>query len=79
MATDHQNAIRTAQGCLEDARVAIHADILGGPRQITGCEAQLNHLLADRQKVFDALRALKSHVLIPTPRTPVEFAEVESR
>jgi len=55
---------------LHAARAALDAEIHGYPTPISGCDAQFNHLLAERQRVLAALRALDTQVRIPTPRAP---------
>ncbi|MFK7870620.1 MAG: hypothetical protein AB8B58_15440 [Roseobacter sp.] len=79
MVVEYQSAIRAAQRHLEGARTVITADISENPTPIASCDAQFNHLLAERQKVLEALRTLQTDVFVPTPRTPTEFAGVESR
>ena len=59
-------AIRT----LHDAKAAVEADIRTYPRPISGCDAQFNHLLAQRQMVHVALRALETVPPVPTSRHP---------
>lgn len=49
------------------------------PTPIAGCDVQFNHLLAERQKVQDALRSLDASIFVPTPRSPTPTAGVESR
>lgn len=79
MADTHQDHTRIAYDHLTRARRAINAEISQYPTPISGCDAQFNHLLAERQKVQEALSALTRHVFVPTPRSPSEFAGVESR
>lgn len=74
-----EDAIACAQDNLRRARTALNTEISGYPTPISGCDAQFNHLLAERQKVLEALRTLESPVFVPTPRTPTEFSGVESR
>lgn len=40
------------------------------PGPISGCDAQYNHLLAERRRGRTALAALKAEIHIPTPRAP---------
>ncbi len=40
------------------------------PTPVAGCDAQYNHLLAERRRVRFALGALEADVRIPTPREP---------
>ncbi|MFK7745864.1 MAG: hypothetical protein AB8B47_12465 [Roseobacter sp.] len=79
MRESYQTAIRSALDALEDARRALNAEISDYPTPIAGCDAQFNHLLAERQKVLNALQIMGETVFVPTPRTPTEHAGVESR
>jgi len=79
MTAGYQCSIHAVQDQLEDVRRALNAEIAEYPTPISGCDAQFNHLLAERQKVLNALRALSETVFVPTPRTPTENAGVESR
>jgi hypothetical protein len=63
-------SVEAARRHLLAARAAIDAEIRTYPTPISGCDAQYNHLLADRRRVQAALRALDSEVHIPTPRAP---------
>jgi len=71
--------ILLAKGELRQARRLLQTEIGSYPTPISGCDAQFNHLIAERQKVLDALRCLDSIVFVPTPRTPQRDAGVESR
>lgn len=62
--------VEAARAQLHAARAALDAEIHGYPTPISGCDAQFNHLLAERQRVLAALRALDTQVRIPTPRAP---------
>ncbi|MEO0981548.1 MAG: hypothetical protein AAFX03_02720 [Pseudomonadota bacterium] len=55
---------------LEQAMAALSAEIRAYPTPISGRDAQFNHLLAERTRVSEALRALKRDVLAPTSREP---------
>ena len=79
MSLNYEDAIIVAKSELMLARSAINAEISEYPKPISGCDAQFNHLIAERQKVLEALRVLDDAVFVPTPRTPTEFAGVESR
>jgi len=79
MTQDHQGFVQQAQRRLNDARRLLNAEISSYPTPISGCDAQFNHLLAERQKITRALDALSAEVFIPTPRTPTALAGVESR
>lgn len=75
----YEDAIHNAQDSLRRARAALTAEIADYPTPIAGCDAQFNQMLADRQKVLDALRVLESAVFVPTPRAPTEVAGIECR
>jgi len=49
------------------------------PTPIAGCDAQFNHLLAERTKVDAALRKLQQDVFIPTPRQLNPIDKIETR
>lgn len=71
--------VQAAHASLLSARAALSAEIATYPTPIAGCDAQFNHLIAERQKVLDALRVLEADVFVPNPRTPTPDAGVESR
>ena len=62
--------IQTARQHLAMARDALDAEIREYPTPVSGCDAQYNHLLAERRRAHEALRALDSEIHIPTPRAP---------
>lgn len=64
---------------LDKARNALAAEISAYPTPISGCDAQFNHLLAERRRLADARAALASDVFIPTPRSPIAGIGLESR
>ncbi len=68
-----------AKAELQQARALISAEIRDYPTPISGCDAQFNYLIGERQKISDALNALDTMVFVPTPRTPSLGAGVESR
>jgi hypothetical protein len=57
----------------------LQTEISDYPAPISGCDAQFNYLLAERQKIHAALQSLEQAVFVPTPRTPTPGAGVESR
>lgn len=59
-----------ARTALIDARTELDAEIRTYPTPISGCDAQYNHLLAERRRVHAALEALDADIHIPTPRAP---------
>ncbi|MFY0692540.1 MAG: hypothetical protein JXR14_11540 [Paracoccaceae bacterium] len=71
--------LEAARAELDRARACLSAEIRDYPAPIAGCDAQFNHLLAQRQRVLDALGSLDAPVFVPTPRSPTEDCGVESR
>ena len=63
-------SIQTARHCLVTARSALDSEIRDYPRPVAGCDAQYNHLLAQRRRIHEALAALEADTHIPTPRAP---------
>ena len=59
-----------ARTALMLARTELDVEIQSYPTPISGCDAQYNHLLAERRRVHAALEALEAEVHIPTPRVP---------
>ncbi|NNK78568.1 MAG: hypothetical protein HKP40_07635 [Litoreibacter sp.] len=72
----HLDAARDA---LLRARACVREEIRDYPSPIAGCDAQFNHLLAQRQRILEALGFLEASVFVPTPRSPTEDCGVESR
>ncbi len=64
------STIETARRHLADARDALDAEIRQYPTPVSGCDAQYNHLLAERRRAHEALQVLESEIHIPTPRAP---------
>ena len=62
--------LQTARQALAVARDALDAEIRSYPTPISGCDAQYNHLLAERRRAHEALQVLESEIHIPTPRAP---------
>jgi hypothetical protein len=73
------DTIAAARQSLVDARDRLGAEIAAYPSPVSGCDAQFNHLIAERKRVARALNVLDQPVFVPTPRTPTQFAGVESR
>ncbi|MEM8792998.1 MAG: hypothetical protein AAGE80_15365 [Pseudomonadota bacterium] len=59
-----------AQEILREARQTLDDEIRGYPGPISGCDAQYNHLLAERRRAHEALKVLQDEIHIPTPRQP---------
>ena len=79
MTSNFEHEIENARKSLCSARHLLGDEIANYPTPIAGCDAQFNHLLAERHKVLEALRTLDSRFFVPTPRTPTENAGIESR
>ena len=71
--------VAQAEHSLEKARRVVAEEIASYPTPISGCDAQFNHLLADRSRIGASLVALRQEVFVPTPRQPAPTAGVESR
>ncbi|MDJ0995019.1 MAG: hypothetical protein QNI90_15690 [Dinoroseobacter sp.] len=79
MPQSYQHCLACALRALRRAQTAIASEIAAYPTPIAGCDAQFNHLLAERQRISAAIGALEDDFFIPTPRKPTPFAGVESR
>ena len=67
---DIETPTQRARYALEAARGELDSEIRAYPTPISGCDAQYNHLLAERRRVHAALIALGEDIHIPTPRVP---------
>lgn len=74
-----KDCIIAARAELQKARSLLQAEISSYPTPISGCDAQFNHLIGEREKVISALGDLNRLVFVPTPRSPYRDAGVESR
>ena len=79
MSQTYQTHLQDAEAALLAARALLIDEISSYPAPIAGCDAQFNHLLAERQRVVNALSALDNAVFVPTPRSPTTTDVVESR
>ncbi len=79
MATDYTALRARAVTALKEAQAQLAREIADYPTPIAGCDAQFNHLLAERRRVSDALADLSGEVFIATPRTLESSGGVESR
>lgn len=79
MTSTYADCLTVARAELITAQRMLAREIRSYPTPISGCDAQFNHLLADRARVSDALAQLDAVVFVPTPRTPTPNAGVESR
>lgn len=67
---DQISTTSRAMETLGTLRAELDAEIRGYPTPISGCDAQYNHLLAERRRIHAAMQALQEDVHIPTPRVP---------
>lgn len=74
-----ETLVDEARQRLAAARHLIAEEISAYPTPIAGCDAQFNHLLAERQRVTDALAALSRQVFVATPRALEPGIGVERR
>lgn len=79
MKDDFAACILAAKAELQHARSLLQSEIRSYPTPISGCDAQFNHLIGERQKVLEALTTLDELVFVPTPRTPSLGVGIESR
>ncbi|NNE78865.1 MAG: hypothetical protein HKN18_01210 [Silicimonas sp.] len=75
----YEECLAIARSELKIARQSLNDEITNYPTPISGCDAQFNHLLAEREKVRRALQSLDQVVFVPTPRSPSPDTGVESR
>lgn len=79
MATEFEECIVIAQSELQTARQTLNHEISTYPTPISGCDAQFNYLLCERERVRAALQTLDQPIFVPTPRTPTPVSGIESR
>ncbi len=79
MTDSFQECILAARTELSVARQLLQDEISTYPGPVSGCDAQFNHLLAERKKVLAAIRALDQIVFVPTPRMLTPDTRLESR
>lgn len=79
MTDTFSNCVIAAKAELQHAKTLLAAEIRSYPTPISGCDAQFNHLIGEREKILSALSALESVVFVPTPRSPSQYSGVESR
>ena len=71
--------LETAHQELTEAQKQINAEIASYPSPISGCDAQFNYLLGERQKIGHALAALSNEFFVPTSRQPMIAHELVRR
>jgi len=79
MRDTYTDCLTIARAELATAQRLLACEIRAYPTPISGCDAQFNHLLAERVRISDALAQLDASVFVPTPRSPSPGAGVESR
>lgn len=67
---DTGSPVERSRVYLRQARDELDVEIRTYPSPISGCDAQYNHLLAERRRLHLALEALDLPIHIPTPRAP---------
>ncbi len=77
MTLDVLNARNGAEEALDMARTGLARaawcldhEIHYYPTPVSGCDAQYNHLLAERRRIRRALAALDAEIHVPNARTP---------
>jgi hypothetical protein len=73
---DFQKHFEAAHRELLMAQKLLNAEIAAYPSPISGCDAQFNHLLGERQKICQALGTLTEEVFVPTSRQPMQPYEL---
>lgn len=79
MQDSYADCLTVARAELATAQRLLAAEISAYPTPISGCDAQFNHLLAERVRIADALSQLDASVFVPTPRMPTLADRMESR
>ena len=77
--SDYETLRGEAVAALLAARASLAAEMSDYPTPISGCDAQFNHLVAERRRLARALQALEADVFVPTPRMPSPSPRLESR
>ncbi|MEL6206814.1 MAG: hypothetical protein AAFR47_16080 [Pseudomonadota bacterium] len=75
----YDNHLTQAIGELRAAQAMIQDELRAYPTPVSGCDAQFNHLVGQRNAIGAALAALAAPPFVATPRTPTLGAGVESR
>ena len=79
MVATFSDRLDAAKAELKNTRMLISEEIRRFPTPISGCDSQFNYLIAERQKISDAIAALENDVFVPTPRAPIQGKGIESR
>ncbi|MBT6095116.1 MAG: hypothetical protein HOH04_09545 [Rhodospirillaceae bacterium] len=73
---DFKKHLEAAYDELLTAQKFLNAEIRAYPAPISGCDAQFNHLLGERQRICQALSALTTDIFVPTSREPMHISEM---
>lgn len=79
MSESYSDCLLLAEAELRRARDLLADEMRRYPTPISGCDAQFNHLIAERSRISAALSALGGAVFVPTPRMPAPAERLESR
>ncbi len=75
----YETALDQAKDKLREADAMLRAELRAYPTPISGCDAQLSHLIGQREAISQAMAALETPPFVASPRTLEEGAGVESR
>lgn len=79
MDNSYSECVQVAQQELQLAVRLLQDEMKSYPTPIAGCDAQFNHLLAEQQRIRNALDALRAAQFVATPRQPDIGSRIESR
>jgi hypothetical protein len=68
LALDHADIVESATAELSRALSMLRDEIRGYPTPISGCDQQYIHLLSERRRIEEALKALRARPFVATPR-----------
>ncbi len=71
--------ILAAQKALQNASQLLSDELRAYPTPVSGCDAQYNFMIGERNRVRAALDQLEQPVFVATPRTPGPQSGIESR
>ncbi|MEX0339154.1 MAG: hypothetical protein AB3N11_08965 [Arenibacterium sp.] len=75
----HEESLHQARRSVKAALDCLTAEIRAYPTPVSGCDAQYNYLIGQRNSASEALRILQEPRFVATPRTSEPNAGVESR
>lgn len=79
MSETYSDCLLLAKTELMRAQALLADEIRSYPTPISGCDAQFNHMIGERERIGSAINALGQHIFVPTPRSPSLGAGIESR